>query len=173
MADKKQEVQFPTEVIDLPSGGTVYSKDSPLSSGKLEIKYMTAREEDILTSANLIKKGVVIDRLLDSLIITEGVKSDDMILGDKNAVMVAARILAYGPEYECQVTNPNTGNSVNISFNLATSKSFTPLVNKSYSLTISPLKYKVASLASIFWVLTDLANNWITGSLLHIIGSKK
>ena len=100
------EHKFPTEVIDLPSGGKVYSKDSPLSSGKLELKYMTTREEDILMSENLIKKGVVIDKLLDSLIVTKGVKQEDLVLGDKNAVLVAARILAYGPEYTAEVTNP-------------------------------------------------------------------
>ena len=94
MADNK----FPSEVIDLPSEGRLYPKDSPLSEGKIEIKYMTAKEEDILTSQNLIKKGLVVDKLLDSLIITEGVTCDDLVLGDKNAVMVAARVLAYGPD---------------------------------------------------------------------------
>ena len=70
MANQTQEFKYPTETIDLPSGGKIYSKDSPLSSGKVEIKYMTAREEDILTSQNLIKKGTVIQKLLDSLILT-------------------------------------------------------------------------------------------------------
>jgi hypothetical protein len=116
MADNKQ---YHSEVIDLPSLGKVYPKDSPISNGKIEIKYMTAREEDILTSQNLIKKGLVIDKLLDSLIITEGVKCDDLVLGDKNAVMVAARVLAYGPEYECEIENPNTGKTFNHVFNLA------------------------------------------------------
>ena len=101
------EHKFPTEVIDLPSEGKVYSKESPLSSGQLELKYMTTREEDILMSENLIKKGIVIDKLLDSLIVTKGVKQEDLILGDKNAVLVASRILAYGPEYTVEVTNPN------------------------------------------------------------------
>jgi hypothetical protein len=101
------EHKFPTEVIDLPSGGKVYSKESPLAEGKIELKYMTTREEDILMSENLIKKGVVIDKLLQSLIVTEGVKQEHLVLGDKNAVLVAARILAYGPEYTCEVTNPN------------------------------------------------------------------
>ena len=101
------EYKFPTEVIDLPSLGKAYPKDSPLSNGKLELKYMTAKEEDILMSQNLIKKGVVIDKLLDSLIVTKNVKQADLILGDKNAVLVAARILAYGPEYSVEVTNPN------------------------------------------------------------------
>ena len=112
------EDKFPSEVIDLPSKGKLYPKEHPCSDGKIEIKYMTAKEEDILTSQNLIKKGVVIDRLLDSLILTNGVKTDDMLLGDKNAIMVAARILAYGPEYECQVTNPNNGEKLNHTFNL-------------------------------------------------------
>jgi len=101
------EYKFPTEIIDLPSEGKVYPKESPLSSGKLELKYMTTREEDILMSENLIKKGVVIDTLLNSLIVTKGVKESDLILGDKNAVLVASRILAYGPEYTVEVTNPN------------------------------------------------------------------
>ena len=114
-----EEYKFPSEVIDLPSEGKLYPEKSPLASGKLELKYMTAKEEDILTSQNLIKKGIVIDKLLDSLILTPGVTTDDLILGDKNAVMVAARILAYGPEYECEVTNPVTGNPIKHTFNLA------------------------------------------------------
>ena len=101
------EHKFPTEVIDLASGGKVYPKDSPLAEGKLELKYMTTKEEDILMSENLIKKGVVIDKLLDSLIVTKGVKQEHLVLGDKNAVLVAARILAYGPEYTVEVSNPN------------------------------------------------------------------
>ena len=113
------EQKFPSEVIDLPSEGKLYPKEHSCSNGKIEIKYMTAREEDILTSQNLIKKGVVVDRLLDSLILTNGVKSNDLLLGDKNAVMVAARILAYGPEYDCEVNDPKTGNAVQHTFNLA------------------------------------------------------
>ena len=117
--EQTKEFKFPSEVVDLPSKGKVYGKDHPCSDGKIEIKYMTAREEDILTSQNLIKKGLVIDKLLDSLIITEGVTSDDLVLGDKNATMVAARILAYGPEYSCEVINPNSGEKVKHEFNLA------------------------------------------------------
>ena len=116
--EKKQEFKFPTEVIDLPSGGKIYGKDSPLHGGKLEIKYMTAKEEDILTSQNLIKKGVVIDKLLSSLIVTPGVTVDDLLVGDKNAVMIAARILAYGAEYNVKVSNPNTGEEMQHSFDL-------------------------------------------------------
>ena len=119
MAEEKKEFKFPTETVDLPSGGKFYPKDHPLASGKIEVKYMTAKEEDILTSRNLIKKGIVIDRLLSSLIVTENINVLDMLVGDKNAVMVASRILAYGPEYTCEVTNPKTGNIFEHTFNLA------------------------------------------------------
>ena len=116
MSDNK----FPSEIIDLPSEGKLYPEGHPCRDGKIEIKYMTAREEDILTSQNLIKKGVVIDKVLDSLILTEGITSNDLFLGDKNAVMVAARILAYGPEYNCEIPNPNgDGGVTEHTFNLA------------------------------------------------------
>ncbi len=97
------EVKFPTEVVDLPSKGLLYPKDSPLSSGQIEIKYMTAREEDILTSANLIKKGIVVEKLIEALIVDKSIKVDELLVGDKNAVLIAARILAYGKEYEVDV----------------------------------------------------------------------
>jgi len=97
------EFSFPTETIDLPSGGKLYPEGHPLRSGKIDIKYMTAKEEDILTSTNLIQKGVVIDRLMDSIIVTPGVKSADLFVGDLNAVMVAARILGYGKDYETEL----------------------------------------------------------------------
>ena len=96
------EVKFPTEVVDLPSKGLLYPKDSSLSSGTIEIKYMTAKEEDILTSANLIKRGVVVEKLLESLIIDKSISSDELLIGDKNAVLIAARILAYGKEYNLE-----------------------------------------------------------------------
>ena len=118
MAEKKQEFKFPTETVDLPSGGKLYPKGSPLSSGKLELKYMTAKEEDILTSQNLIKKGVVIDKLLDSLIVDKDISTNDLLIGDKNAVMVAARILAYGGDYTVEITDPNTGGKVQHTFDL-------------------------------------------------------
>ena len=93
------DLKFPTEIIDLPSRGLLYPKDSPLASGKLEMKYMTAKEEDILTNQNYIQKGTVIDKLLQSLIVSK-VDYTELITGDQNAVMIAARILGYGKDYE-------------------------------------------------------------------------
>jgi|TARA_Y100000310_G_scaffold327828_1_gene394775 hypothetical protein len=92
--------KFPTEMVELPSKGYFYFDGHPLSSGKVEVKYMTAKEEDILTSQNLIQQGLVIDKLLEALIVDKSIKIDDMLIGDKNAIMVAARILGYGKEYE-------------------------------------------------------------------------
>ena len=89
---------FPTEVLSLPSNGLIYSEDSPLRSGTIDVKYMTAKEEDILTSQNLIEQGVVITRLLESVIADSKVKLDDMLIGDKNALMIGTRILGYGAE---------------------------------------------------------------------------
>jgi len=93
------EYKFPTEMVELPSKGHFYADGHPLSSGKVEIKYMTAKEEDILTSQNLIKQGTVIDKLLEALIVDKSIKLDDLLLGDKNAIMLASRILAYGKDY--------------------------------------------------------------------------
>ncbi len=95
---EEKKYDFPTETIDLPSKGLLYPKDNPLSSGKIEMKYMTAKEEDILTNQNYIKKGIVLDKLMSSLIVSK-CNYDDIVVGDKNAIMVASRILGYGKDY--------------------------------------------------------------------------
>ncbi len=94
------EFKFPSEEIDLPSKGLIYPKDNPLSKGKVEIKYMSAKEEDILTNQSYIKKGTVLDKLLESVIVDDKIKVKDLILGDKNALLIATRILGYGAKYE-------------------------------------------------------------------------
>ena len=92
------EFKLPTEVVELPSKGLLYPEDSELAKGTVEIKYMTAKEEDILTNQSYIKNGTVLDKLLKSLIVSK-INFDDLLIGDKNAIMVAARILGYGSEY--------------------------------------------------------------------------
>lgn len=94
-----EKIKYPTEVVDLPSKGWFYPPNHPLSSGKIEIKMMTAREEDILNSQNLIKKGIVLQKLLDSLIVDKRVKQEDILLCDMNGIFVAVRRLAYGDQY--------------------------------------------------------------------------
>jgi hypothetical protein len=99
---------FPTEVITLPSKGLVYPESNPLSKGSIEIKYMTAREEDILSSQNLIKKGIVLDKLFESVVVEPNVSIGDISIGDKNAILLATRILGYGSDYVVEVTDPFT-----------------------------------------------------------------
>tara|TARA_Y100000385_G_C12961489_1_gene579961 strand:+ start:53 stop:799 length:747 start_codon:yes stop_codon:yes gene_type:complete len=94
----EQQQQFPAEEVTLPSKGILYSPESPLKDGILEMKYMTAREEDILTNQNLIANGTVIDKLLQSLIISK-IDYNELLIGDKDALMVAARVLGYGSDY--------------------------------------------------------------------------
>jgi len=92
------ELKIPTEVITLPSKGLLYPETSPLAKGEIEMKYMTAKEEDILTNANYIRQGTVIDKLLQALIVTP-IEYNELLIGDKNAILVAARILGYGKDY--------------------------------------------------------------------------
>ena len=100
----EQKYDFATEVITLPSEGKGYPETSPLSKGTIEIKYMTAREEEILTSQNLIKKGIVLNKLFESIVVDKDVNVEDILLGDKNAIMLATRILAYGAKYPIEIT---------------------------------------------------------------------
>ena len=95
---EETKTQFPSEEVTLPSKGLLYSEGSPLKSGVIEMKYMTAREEDILTNQNLIENGTVIDKLLQSLIVSP-IDYNELLTGDKNAILVAARILGYGKDY--------------------------------------------------------------------------
>lgn len=92
------EFKFPTEVVELPSKGLLYPEGSPLAEGKIEMKYMTAKEEDILTNQNYIRQGIVIDKLLQSMIVSD-IDYNDLLVADKDAIMLAARILGYGKDY--------------------------------------------------------------------------
>lgn len=115
----EQKSKFPTEQIELPSKGLIYPSDSPLASGTIEMKYMTAKEEDILTNVNYINQNIVIDKLLQSLIVSD-VKYNDLLVGDANSLLVAARILGYGKDYEFEYTDPDTGNKKDIVVDLTT-----------------------------------------------------
>lgn len=110
---------FPTEVISLPSKGLVYPETSPLSKGMITVKLMTAKEEDILTSAALIKKGIQLDKLLESIIIEPGVNVNDLVIGDKNAILITSRILAFGPEYQASITDPFDSEEVEVTIDLS------------------------------------------------------
>lgn len=157
MADQKFTV--PTEMIDLPSKGLVYAKENPLSEGKVEMKYMTAREEDILTNVNLLRQGLAIEKMLKSLIKTP-INYEDLTLGDRNGLLIAARILAYGKDYAFSYKNPNSGEEEKVNIDL------------------QDLKYK-----ELDWTLFDNKNefsfilpyskNEVTFKLLTLVDDKK
>jgi hypothetical protein len=96
---EESKFKLPTETVELPSKGLLYPEDSELAKGTIEIKYMTAKEEDILTNQSYIRNGTVLDKLLKSIIVSK-INFDDLLIGDKNAIMVAARILGYGADYK-------------------------------------------------------------------------
>ena len=95
---EESKFKMPTETVDLPSKGLLYPEGSELAKGVVEMKYMTAKEEDILTNQTYIKNGTVLDKLIRSLIVSK-IVYDDLLVGDKNAIMIAARILGYGSDY--------------------------------------------------------------------------
>jgi hypothetical protein len=115
----KKSFPFPTEVISLPSKGLVYPESSPLANGEITIKLMTAKEEDILTSTALIKKGIQLDKLFESLIVEPGVNPNDIVTGDKNAILISSRILAFGPEYGVTINDPEENEPVDVTVDLS------------------------------------------------------
>ena len=112
---------IPTEFVDLPSQGNFYSPDHPLH-GKdcVEIKQMTAKEEDILTSRTLLKKGVALERVIASLIVDKNIDPDSLLIGDKNAIIIATRVAGYGADYTTSVNCPECGVAQSYCFNLNT-----------------------------------------------------
>jgi hypothetical protein len=115
------DLKIPTETVTLPSKGLVYPETSLLAEGKIEMRYMSAKDEDILTNINFIKQGTAIDKLLRSLVVTP-IDIDDLVLGDKNAILFAARILGYGKDYQFKFRNDATGKDEEFTFDLTTLK---------------------------------------------------
>lgn len=109
----------PTEFVELPTGGRFYAEDHPLhGQDSVEIKQMTAKEEDMLTSRTLLKKGVALDRVIQSLIVDPRIDPDSLLVGDRNAIIVAMRVSGYGGEYNTTVGCPACGETQEHHFNL-------------------------------------------------------
>lgn len=115
----EQKFIVPTEVVDLPSKGLIYPKESPLSKGQIEMQYMTARHEDILTNINNLRNGTAIEKTLKALIQSD-IDYNDLLLGDRNGLLIAARILAYGKDYQFKYRNPRTGEEELVNSDLQT-----------------------------------------------------
>jgi len=119
---EQQPLQFvtPTEFVELPSAGQLYPEGHPLHGVQtIEIRHMTAKDEDILTSRSLLKKGVAIDRLLQNIIVDRSIKVSDLLIGDKNAIIVACRVNGYGSDYEAKIVCPSCTTSVDFNFDLS------------------------------------------------------
>ena len=109
----------PTEFVELPSQGKMYPQGHPLYNQEtIEIKYMTAKDEDILTSRSLLKKGLAIDRLIDNLIVDKSIRASELLLGDRNAILITSRASAYGHIYRTNVACPSCGERAKRNFNL-------------------------------------------------------
>jgi hypothetical protein len=109
----------PTTFVSLPSKGKLYPEEHPLfGKEEIEIKQMTAKQEDILTSKSLLKKGVAIDRFVQSMLVDQSIDVDSLLLGDKGAILVAARVDGYGPDYTTSVTCPSCANTTEYTFDL-------------------------------------------------------
>lgn len=109
----------PTEFVELPSQGRFYPESHPLhGKDSIEIRQMTAKEEDMLTSATLLKKGVALDRVIASLIVDKSINPDSLFVGDRNAIIISTRVSGYGNIYETKVNCPNCGTNQEYSFDL-------------------------------------------------------
>lgn len=157
MSDQKFTV--PTELIDLPSKGLVYEKENLLSSGQVEMKYMTAREEDILTNVNLLRQGLAIEKMLISLI-KSPIKYEDLTLGDRNGLLIAARILAYGKDYTFSYKNPNTGEEEKVTVDLQ-------------NLKYKELSWSLLANKNEFEFVLPYSKNTVTFKLLTVATDKK
>jgi len=117
----EQPLQFvtPTEFVELPSRGVFYPQGHPLHNVEtIEIRHMTAKDEDILTSRALLQKGIAIDRFLQNIVVDQNIKVPDLLVGDKNAIIVASRITGYGANYEATICCPSCQKNVDFGFDL-------------------------------------------------------
>ena len=126
----------PTEFVELPSRGIAYNEDHPLHNKEvIEIRYMTAKDEDILTSQSLLKKGLAVDRFLQNIVVDKNIDVRELVVGDRNAIVVAARCSGYGNIYETQVSCPACGEKNNMSFDLDNKKITEPFVDEELGIT--------------------------------------
>ena len=116
---QQKSYPFPTEIITLPSKGLVYPESNPLSKGEVTVKLMTAKEEDILTSPTLIRKGIQLDKLLEAIVVEPGVNINDLVIGDKNAILISSRILAFGTDYQVKINDPFINEEVDTNIDLS------------------------------------------------------
>ena len=137
----------PTQFVDLPSEGRLYPVGHPLHNQEtIEIRFMTAKDEDILTSRSLLKKGIAIDRLIANLVVDEKINPSSLLVGDRYAILVAARASAYGHFYETTVNCPACTESSDYTFNLLEPKVYNGDDYEDYSITKNDIGNYVVTL---------------------------
>ena len=129
---KPEQPKYPTEFISLPSQGLLYDSSNPLSTGQLEMKQLTAREENLLSNTTLLRNGTLIDKLLESVIVDKSIKVDDMLMVDVDASIIACRSISYGSKFDVQVTCGKCGKESQVEMDITTMK------NKELDLSIYP-----------------------------------
>ena len=166
--ETKQRSKLPSIIVELASSGKIYPESSLLRAGQIEMRYMTAYDEDILTNTSYIKNGVVFDKLLESIIVTEGINVKEISTFDKNGLIMYARILSYGADYPVQIKDPETGNMLERSIDLRQVgfKSFTlnSDSNGEFDYDINGNKIKFS-----YNVNLDMINSSVTEMLATII----
>ena len=179
--EKKSPLHFvaPTEFVDLPSKGFGYDSNHPMhGQDTIEIRYMTAKDEDILTSKTLLKKGVAIERFLDNIIVNKNVKASSLLVGDRNAIIIAARISGYGADYTTSVTCPACETASEFNFDLNKKRVHESTIDENLNLSLTEAgHFKTVMPLSKFEVvfkllkgqdeiyLTKLASNKAKGKL--------
>ena len=165
--ENQQKSKLPSIIVPLASDGKLYAADHTLRTGKVEMRYMTAYDEDILTNMSYIKNGVVFDKLLESIILTP-IDINEIAAADKFGLIINARILAYGSDYPVTVTDPKTGNSIERTIDLNAIKI------KPFSLEPNDLgefEYKVLDDTTVYFKFPtlDQDSTTISGYLKTII----
>lgn len=165
--ENEKRSKLPTVIVPLDSAGKIYPISSPLRSGTVEMRYMTAYDEDILTNVSYINNGVVFDKLLESIIMTPNVFNDISIV-DKLGLIIRARILAYGSEYSIIAIDPKTNKQIERTINLNTLKS-KPITVESNE--FGEFAYRVSDTHTIFFKYpsADPVDDTISGYLKNII----
>jgi len=163
----------PTEHVALPSGGRFYDEDHPLyGQDTVEIRFMTAKDEDILTSQSLLKNGTALEKLMQNILVDKRVNPSSMLIGDRSAILIAARATGYGKNYETNVTCPSCGEMSKTSFDITNFESFDGDVEKQEELGVSAtpdntykVKLPLTTVTAEFRLLTGADETAMTKTL--------
>lgn len=117
MGPVNSDVQY--DIISLPSNGQCY----PNKVNRLPVGYLTAYDENLITSPNLYKDGLIIDFLLKHKVLDDSINLDNLCLGDVDAIILFLRATSYGPEFPITARDPQSGEEIETIVDLTQFKS--------------------------------------------------